>query len=248
MEELTAKIISMCLLGLISIFLGMLPILVVKKLKWGSNGEGMSANMKSVLSATLCFGGGVLMGTALIHLLPEVHESFNNLKKSHDIDVNLPLGIVVICGGFFLVYLIEEVVHLIADRHAHNVAEASLHRTVSIRGCPVGRDGPVAPCSTEEAECRENSICQLDCHDKEFCRRVGIEEETRRSFGSRDHLVTMKLNVEAPESADHPAHCKANLNDCYGTFRTIDEDCHVDHDHQPGEGHNGGKHCKSSGK
>lgn len=59
------------------------------------------------------------------------------------------MGVVVICGGFFLVYFIEELVHFISDRHAHNETDVSLHRTVGIRSCPVSLSSePSAPCDS----------------------------------------------------------------------------------------------------
>ena len=64
---------------------------------------------------------------------------------------NLPVGIIVICGGFFLVYFIEELVHFISDRHAHNETDVSLHRTVGIRSCPVSLSSePSAPCDSAD--------------------------------------------------------------------------------------------------
>ena len=34
-----------------------------------------------------------------LHMLPETHEGWETYTKNHNIDVNLPLGIIVICAG-----------------------------------------------------------------------------------------------------------------------------------------------------
>jgi zinc transporter 1/2/3 len=121
-------------------------------------------------------------------MLPEVYEGWQKYTKVNEIDINLALGIVVICGGFFLVYFVEELAHLMADRHAHNKEDVSIHRAVSIRGCPVSLEGPAPPCepsschkSDGDASCQDSTICQLDCNDKEFCRDVTEGEECSSS-------------------------------------------------------------------
>ena len=67
MDITTAKILSMVLLGGVSLILGFLP------LKIGAyflqDNKGWKRTLTSVL---LCFGGGVLLATSMIHMLPEV--------------------------------------------------------------------------------------------------------------------------------------------------------------------------------
>ena len=186
MSPVDAKILSMCLLGLVSIGLGMLPMAIISKLNWDSTGEGTTLIMQSLLSALLCFGGGVLMGVGFLHMLPDILHEFERLQKSQQLagQTDLPLGVVVICAGFFAVYLIEELVHLIADRCARNRAEVSLHRTVSIRSCLVGRDGPNSPGprTPDAVDCQPDSICQRECDAKEFCSQVSSDEKDRSTL------------------------------------------------------------------
>ena len=63
----------MVLLGGVSIFLGFIPM---KLGKWFKNNDG-SPRHRNFFSSLLCFGGGVLLGTSLLHMLPEV----SNLMK-----------------------------------------------------------------------------------------------------------------------------------------------------------------------
>ena len=63
------KLWAMVLLGSISMILGMLPLkLGPKYFKTGTK----SGWRNVVTSLLLCFGGGVLLATSLIHMLPEV--------------------------------------------------------------------------------------------------------------------------------------------------------------------------------
>ena len=72
MDLIEVKIIAMSLLGIISLLLGILP------LKLGSfidsdDYEGKRNFWKrTITSVLLCFGGGVLLGTSFIHILPDV--------------------------------------------------------------------------------------------------------------------------------------------------------------------------------
>ena len=67
------KLRAMVLLGSISMILGMLPLkLGPKYFKTGTK----SGWRNVVTSLLLCFGGGVLLATSLIHMLPEVKLRF----------------------------------------------------------------------------------------------------------------------------------------------------------------------------
>ena len=68
MNLLESKLLTMSVLGLVSIFLGLLPEVIVRKLglktlTQSSTGDVMSPFTKTIVSGILCFGGGVLMGT-----------------------------------------------------------------------------------------------------------------------------------------------------------------------------------------
>ena len=77
MDLTGSKILAMCLLGGISIFLGFIPLKLGKLFK----GRDGSPRHGTIFSGLLCFGGGVLLGTSLLHLLPEVIKIDNYSKK-----------------------------------------------------------------------------------------------------------------------------------------------------------------------
>ena len=67
----------MFLLGSFSMILGFVPM---KLGKWFKNQDG-SPRHRTILSSMLCYGGGVLFATTLIHMLPEVNNHLQNIAK-----------------------------------------------------------------------------------------------------------------------------------------------------------------------
>lgn len=105
MELLSVKIIALTLLGVFSLFFGLLPLRLRKVLAKGTK------KRERIVSCLLCFGGGVLLATVFTHMLPETREGFASAAP----DVTYPLAEVVICAGFFLIYFVEEFVHKVSD-------------------------------------------------------------------------------------------------------------------------------------
>lgn len=105
MELLTVKIIALTLLGVFSLFFGLLPLRLRKALAKGTK------RRERIVSCLLCFGGGVLLATVFTHMLPETREGFAKAAP----EATYPLAEVVICAGFFLIYFVEEFVHKVGD-------------------------------------------------------------------------------------------------------------------------------------
>lgn len=102
-----SKIISMVALGLSSFLVGILP------LKFSNHGRQRCPLFISIL---LCFGGGVLLATSIIHMLPEVREEMPQYAE------------LLFCVGFFVVYLVDELVHFCCGEtigHNHGPREHS---------------------------------------------------------------------------------------------------------------------------
>jgi zinc transporter 1/2/3 len=155
-----AKVVSMVVLFVGTLILGLLPIWIIRRMRVKSGNHEMSRGTKNVLSGMLCFGGGVLMATALTHLLPELHEGFKELQTNGTIKSTLPMAEIVFSAGFFLVYLIEELVHVIIHRRSHRHAkpEVSIHQSVGI--------SVVQPNELEDSEsCNEKTICKSNCEN-----------------------------------------------------------------------------------
>lgn len=90
MNATEAKIVSMVTLGIGSLIAGMLPA-------WFS--ERARQRHPLLLSCLLCLGAGVLLATSLVHMLPEARADLPNYSE------------LALCAGFFLVYLVDEIVH-----------------------------------------------------------------------------------------------------------------------------------------
>ncbi|KAG5886372.1 hypothetical protein JTB14_034905 [Gonioctena quinquepunctata] len=94
MDLLQSKIFSLVALGLSSLFVGVLPNCFARqgRQQW-----------PLLLSSLLCFGGGVLLSTSLLHILPELRESAPEEYKQY--------AELVFCLGFFILYMLDEIVH-----------------------------------------------------------------------------------------------------------------------------------------
>lgn len=102
------KLIVLAISGLVRIIFGMIPLFVMKILtkSWS---KGADKRLKSVISILMFFGGGVLLATCFLHMMPEVRDSFREAEP----DLELPLSEIIFLAGFFLVYMIEDIVHSI---------------------------------------------------------------------------------------------------------------------------------------
>lgn len=138
-----AKLVSMAMLGLGSFALGVLPLKIMALFKkcqtdtyWldmvemheatddlslpserhGGHSHGAEPRFATPF---LSFGGGVLLFTAIMHLLPEVRESAKHLQEDGllpDCPALAHLGDLIFCFGFFAVFLLEELVQLVLAR------------------------------------------------------------------------------------------------------------------------------------
>ena len=75
--DLVAKVVSMCILGGISLLLGLLPIKLNEKynLREEKNGSRVTTIKQLVITALNCFGAGVILTTCFGHMLPEANEA-----------------------------------------------------------------------------------------------------------------------------------------------------------------------------
>ena len=84
---------------------------------WAPDGKH-GRRKDSVTSVLLCFAGGVLLATCIVHMVPEVRRNFDNHQtntsthKEDDYASNggVPMAEIVLCCGFFVIFLIEELV------------------------------------------------------------------------------------------------------------------------------------------
>lgn len=141
---LLAKVISMIVLGGVSFILGLLPMKLMKLMNRKSTpqkssiiGHSCDDEQPLITSMLLCFGGGVLLFTTFVHLQPEVRDTIDKLIRKNILPhTDVPIAELVFCGGFFFVYIVEEIVHSVLDHgKIEDEDEAVLHRTMSLRRC-----------------------------------------------------------------------------------------------------------------
>merc|ERR1712223_1207282 len=100
MELNICKVIALIVLPIVSFFCAFLPLKIRKVSKFF---RSKNERKDSILTVIQCFGGGILLGTVLIILLPEIREGLSSFN-----DASIPLAELLLSAGFFIIYLIEE--------------------------------------------------------------------------------------------------------------------------------------------
>lgn len=98
-----AKLLAIVVLGLGSFMCGVLPMYCSRRSR---------ERYPGVLSSLLCLGAGVLLATAIVHMLPEIRGALNEYAE------------IVFCSGFFLMYAIDELL-LFCGIGAHDHGDQS---------------------------------------------------------------------------------------------------------------------------
>jgi len=114
---LAARIVSMICLGLVTWVVGVLPLLGVRR-GWLSPSEtAQSPLVRVLLSAGICFGGGVILTSCLTHMLPDVNEIATAAIAAGTFpDSGLPVAEILVLAGFLMIYLLEESMHTLLVR------------------------------------------------------------------------------------------------------------------------------------
>ncbi|CAB3245932.1 unnamed protein product [Arctia plantaginis] len=133
---LIAKGVSMVVLFFACMICGIIPLLLAKKFNWLSAGEARNLRTSNrAVMVLLSFGGGVLLSTTFMHLIPEIEENVIHLQKDGVLnEFSFSLTPLLTCSGFFIMYLVEEMVHMyIHHRERRNGKTSPLVRNLSVR-------------------------------------------------------------------------------------------------------------------
>ncbi|KAL0125439.1 hypothetical protein PUN28_004513 [Cardiocondyla obscurior] len=98
-DTVQAKVASMVVIGAGSFIVGVAPACFVSRARY--------LQQKLMLSCTLCFGAGVLLATAMLHVLPEVRHGLPAYAE------------LVFSCGFLVLYFVEECVHYFCGDGEH---------------------------------------------------------------------------------------------------------------------------------
>jgi len=116
MSLLISKIVSMIGLGLITWIIGLIPIIGVSR-GWSLKILDQSGKKNLIYSMLLCFGGGVILTSCLTHMLPDVREIYLlAVEQGSFPDTGLEIPEIFVLAGFLLIYIIEEIAHVLVDR------------------------------------------------------------------------------------------------------------------------------------
>ncbi|KAG7171959.1 zinc transporter ZIP1-like [Homarus americanus] len=111
------KVMVLLTMAILSFAFSLLPLLVRKVLA----GRFRTSSSQNFMSGCLCFGGGVLMATVFLHLLPETRVYLQLATTSGFLPhVPYPLSELIVCCGFFFMYISEELVHSCLYRNGHS--------------------------------------------------------------------------------------------------------------------------------
>jgi solute carrier family 39 (zinc transporter), member 1/2/3 len=112
----SVKYITMASLFVISMSSGMIPFFLSRWFDWTDPKRDPRANL--VISSLLSFGGGALLCTTLMHLLPEIDEIIAELQAEGRLPAwEFSITNLLMAVGFFIIYLVEEIVHAYLRRH-----------------------------------------------------------------------------------------------------------------------------------
>ena len=74
----------------------------------------LSSRWRVTVSLSSCFSGGVFVAACILDLFPDVHEAMDHvldeIEKQYNTKIDYPVAGFVICFGFFLVLIIEQIV------------------------------------------------------------------------------------------------------------------------------------------
>ncbi|SPP73026.1 zinc transporter ZIP1 [Drosophila guanche] len=131
---MVAKVVAMVVLIVITVICGSLPYMLDRCLEWTKQSPEETRS-STVVRCLLFFGGGVLICTTFLHMLPEIIEVVEKLQSCGVLaDTPFALPEMLLCTGFFLMYALDELMHSVVHRH-----QKKLDRKESVASCAFER-------------------------------------------------------------------------------------------------------------
>lgn len=193
-----AKVTSMVVLGGAAFVCAMCPVLIDRRLRKKSAGvHTTSARTDLVLSSCLAFGGGVLLCTTFLHLLPEVSENVETLQSDGSLPKSFPLALpeLIMCCGFFIMYVVEELVHMFMHVHYSGKPREGYDNPLA-----VSEDGTGSQADTYKQVMREEQFKVAFSPPHEEDVKI-IPAASRRTYGSS--CVSSEVNHNHDSHVDH---------------------------------------------
>lgn len=126
MELIEAKITAIITLTLGTMLVGLIPAYFTR--------HGLRY-WPLFVSSLLCFGGGVLLATSLLHILPEARQLASGYEQYAEL---------VMCIGFFVLYILDELVHMCyGENHQTHYNQNAAHHSHDLHADNHYRSGNV---------------------------------------------------------------------------------------------------------
>ena len=81
MDLIGSKVAVLIIFGLLKFISGLAPTFILERLKVRESRQKL---LEKIMGGVLCVGGGVLLATVFVHMLPEVRESLNTAKEQSE--------------------------------------------------------------------------------------------------------------------------------------------------------------------
>ena len=129
MDLLGVKIIVLLLIAAFKLVSGIAPMFLLPRLR----GAGIKKRkLDKIMAGVLCVGGGFLLATVFVHMIPEVrdtlatamdkikgddheHHDHDHGHEEEDHHDHYPYAELLVCLGFFTIFVLEAVVHKVDD-------------------------------------------------------------------------------------------------------------------------------------
>lgn len=121
---LVAKIVVIVVLLLVTLIFCFIPYVLNRWFKWTNRTQTNARDFLAVL-CLLNFGGGVLIATTFIHILPAVIGTVDALQQCNMLATTpFALPEILMCTGFYLMYSIEELMYFVVGRQQRRKRQA----------------------------------------------------------------------------------------------------------------------------
>lgn len=227
-ELITAKATAMVVLFCATMLFGLLPFQLSKWFKWfeadpKEPGRIGGARTSVVISLLLCFGGGVLLATTFLHLLPEITESISALQSSGQLpEFKFHFAEMLMCIGFFTMYFVEELVHMCMHSREHGM---------------LGSSRKSSDADSEDAFRRGKSIR----HSAIMRNKIGAAEQINSPHSMESAITTIDMRNGSLSTADLIPNDVENLKNANksatDSMRRIHKSMNAGHAHMHGHTH-----------
>jgi len=202
MDQLVLKLILIALMFLLSVVCGLLPLKLLQFLRKRAASTSELEEEKRwpslLLCLVTCFSGGVFLATCFLHLLPEVTEKMQEIIHEYNWPHSYPFAELISCAGFFLVFLIEELVILCLrgghHHHNHHGGGGHHHRSGSVVHVHVVQSPSSKSSADSKAKVSAKATFQLDDEPEE---RAELKSLTAHCSGRENGISVVSGGINS---------------------------------------------------